>query len=88
MKTNTIHINNQYLRQGLVAEYAQDLANYESIEKLQQQQNYFLICESCFWMASTLSDLKSSNNSLPIHYTRCPLCNNKIDQFDIPSVLN
>ena len=52
-----------------------------------RQKKYFLICESCFWMASTLSYFKSTNNLSSI-YGQCPLCENKIDRFTIPPDLN
>ena len=52
-----------------------------------RQKKYFLICESCFWMASTLSYFKSINNLSSI-YRQCPMCENKIDRFTIPSDLN
>jgi len=47
------------------------------------QKKYFLICESCFWMASTLSYFKSINN-LSFIYRECPTCENKINKFTIP----
>jgi|tagenome__1003787_1003787.scaffolds.fasta_scaffold20461684_1 hypothetical protein len=52
-----------------------------------EHKKYFLMCKSCFWMASTLSCLKSLNNLWPI-YRQCPTCENKIDKFAIPSDLN
>ena len=66
-------------------ERAQNLNYYESVDELQQQQqqNYFLICESCFWMASTLNHFKL-NKILPTIYKECPICENKIDRFSIP----
>ena len=66
-------------------ERTQNLNYYESVDELQQQQqqNYFLICESCFWMASTLNHFKL-NNILPTIYKECPICENKIDRFSIP----
>ena len=33
---------------------------------------YFLLCESCFWSASYLSNIFGSKTKL---ITRCPLCN-------------
>lgn len=44
------------------------------------QKRYFLLCEGCFWMASTLP------NSLdyPLgHYKKCPICKNKVYRFQI-----
>ena len=52
-----------------------------------EQKKYFLMCKSCFWMASTLSYFKSINNLSSI-YRQCPRCENKIDKFTIPSDLN
>jgi hypothetical protein len=97
LKSKTIiQLKNEHLKPVLVAEYTQNLRIYEyneeegegEDEEQKQQQNYFLICESCFWMASTLSPHKSKNNLLPVNYTKCPLCDNKIDQFAISSILN
>ncbi len=94
MESKTIiQLKNEQLKPVLVAECAQNLRIYgyteeKEEEEQKQQQNYFLICESCFWMASTLSPLKSNNNLMPVNYTKCPLCDNKIDQFAIPSVLD
>lgn len=82
MNTKTIQSNYGILKSTLVAEYAHG-DNYETIDELQQQkQNYFLICESCFWMASTLSHLKVNDNS-PAIYKECPICESKIDGFSI-----
>jgi hypothetical protein len=94
LKSKTIiQFKNEHFKPVLIAECAQNLIIYgynkvEEEEEQKQQQKYSLICESCFWMASTLSPLKSNNNLLPVNYTKCPLCDNKIDQFAIPSVLN
>jgi hypothetical protein len=52
-----------------------------------EHKKYFLMCKSCFWMASTLSYFKSINNLWPI-FRQCPMCENKIDKFAIPSDLN
>ena len=68
-------------------EHAQKLNYYGSVDQLQQQQNYFLICESCFWMASTLNYFRLNNISLTI-YKECPICKNKTDRFAIPLDLN
>ncbi len=47
------------------------------------QKKYFLLCEDCFWMASTLSNLLD----YPLtHYKKCPICKNKVDRFQIPNL--
>lgn len=74
----------------MAVEHTQNLNNrYDSVDlKQQQEENYFLICESCFWMASTLSHIKS-NNILPTTiYKECPVCESKIDRFSIPHPLD
>jgi hypothetical protein len=47
------------------------------------QKKYFLLCEDCFWMASTLRHtLDYSLN----RYRKCPICKkNKVDIFPIPN---
>jgi|1186.fasta_scaffold578279_2 hypothetical protein len=52
-----------------------------------RQKSFFLMCESCFWMASTLNYLKSIDNLSSI-FRQCPICENNIDRFTIPSDLN
>ncbi len=82
MNTKTIQSKYGLLKSVLVAEYTH-LDSYKSVDELQQQkQNYFLICQSCFWMASTLSHLKLNNNS-PAFYKECQICESKIDEFSI-----
>ena len=63
-------------------DHNQNLNYYESVDKLQQQQNYFLAYESYFWMASTY-DFKLTNNP-PTIYKECSTCKNKMDRFSIP----
>ena len=47
-----------------------------------EQKKYFLICESCFWMASTLPYRALS---YPLNfYKKCPVCKDKVDTFSIP----
>jgi len=53
-----------------------------------EQKKYFLMCESCFWMASTLSYFKSINKLSSSIFRQCPICESKIDRFTIPSDLN
>ena len=44
------------------------------------QKQYFLLCEDCFWMASTLPN----SFDYPLgHYKKCPICKNKVDRFQI-----
>ena len=46
------------------------------------RKKYFVICDNCFWMASTLSHPLE----FPLkRYKKCPLCKN-IDQFQIPNL--
>lgn len=41
-------------------------------------KKYFLICGTCFWMASTLPVLKEINM---IQYKKCPICVNDVYRF-------
>ena len=50
--------------------------------KYQLQKKYFLICGGCFWMASTLP---RSLDYPMIRYKKCPICKNKLDNFQIPN---
>ena len=52
------------------------------IKNTEYKKNYFLICGGCFWMASTLP--RSLDHPL-IHYKKCPICKNKLDNFQIPN---
>ena len=42
------------------------------------QKKYFLICESCFWMASTIPSIKDISR---IRHKKCPYCKNRINRF-------
>lgn len=42
------------------------------------QKKYFLICENCFWMASTIPSIKDISR---LWHTKCPLCINKVYRF-------
>lgn len=48
-----------------------DLPNY-------REKKYFLICDSCFWMASTLPYLP---DICLIRYKKCPLCLDAVFRF-------
>jgi len=52
-----------------------------------EQKKYFLMCKSCFWMASTLSYLKSINNLWHIN-RQCPMCKKQINKITSPSSSN
>ena len=68
LKTKTIQVNNEHLEQDLVKKYPQNLnTNNWSGGEQEKQENNFLICDSCFWMVSTLNHLKSKDN-LPSVY--------------------
>lgn len=86
MKAKTIQFTNKHLKLVVMTENTQNLNIYGTMEEQQQQQeSYFLICESCFWMATTLNHFKPKNN-LPYFNKRCPICENKIDCFPIPDI--
>ena len=57
--------------------------NLKYDNKYRIQKKYFLICGGCFWMASTLP--RSLDHPL-IHYKKCPICKNKLDNFQIPNL--
>ena len=42
------------------------------------QKKYFLICENCFWMASTMPIIKDIDR---LRHKRCPVCEDKINRF-------
>ncbi len=46
------------------------------------RQNYFLLCDNCFWMASTMPALSSACLN---RYKKCPVCVNMINRFLICS---
>lgn len=43
-----------------------------------KQQRYFLLCNNCFWMATTIPTFSSIQK---IKYKKCPLCANDTDRF-------
>jgi rubrerythrin len=44
-------------------------------------KKHFLICECCYWMATTLP----YPLDYPLNrYKKCPICKNKVDIFSIP----
>ena len=57
--------------------------NLKYENKYRLQKKYFLICEDCFWMASTLP--RSLDFRL-IRYKKCPICKNRVDNFQIPNL--
>lgn len=63
-----------------VEKYKQKLKYYKltSIQK-----KYFLICEDCFWMASTLPH---PLDYPLLRYKKCPICKNNVDNFTIPKL--
>jgi hypothetical protein len=64
-----------------------DIEHYNKIFKhninSRIQKKYFLICEGCYWMASTLP---CSLDHPITHYKKCPICKNKLDNFQIPNL--
>jgi hypothetical protein len=84
-----MQFKNEFLKQVLVGNHTQNLDRDDYFEELlqqQQQQNYFVICESCFWMASILGGHPSDHTLLTSYFTECPICENKLDRFAIPTV--
>ena len=47
------------------------------------QKKYFLLCEDCFWMASTLPH---PLDYPLLRYKKCPICKNNIGTFPIPNL--
>jgi len=43
-----------------------------------QQKKYFLICESCLWMASTIHSIKDISR---LRHKKCPLCESRLNRF-------
>lgn len=41
-------------------------------------QKYFLICESCFWMASTIPSIKDIGR---LRHKKCPICESRLNRF-------
>ena len=57
--------------------------NLNIIDYLQYKKKYFLLCEDCFWMASTLRHTLD----YPLNrYRKCPICKNRVDIFPIPNL--
>lgn len=58
--------------------YKKNLRKYLKNDKYKilnfSYKKYFLLCENCLWMASTISALKDISM---IQYKRCPVCINK-----------
>ena len=50
------------------------------------QRKYFLICESCFWMASTLPLFSHDRFYTTKLFKNCPMCNSNLDRFSIPNI--
>ena len=50
---------------------SQSISN-ENMKKAHSKQKYFLICESCFWCASSMIDYHYYNS---IGISKCPVCN-------------
>ncbi|MGN6559080.1 MAG: hypothetical protein ACTHJ2_00990 [Candidatus Nitrosocosmicus sp.] len=50
------------------------------------QRKYFLLCESCFWMASTLPLISSDRFNITELFKSCPMCNSNLDKFSIPNI--
>jgi hypothetical protein len=42
------------------------------------QKRYFLMCENCFWMASTLPSVKDISR---LRHKKCPVCVNNVNRF-------
>ncbi len=42
------------------------------------QKRYFLICENCFWMASTIPSVK---DIFRLRHKKCPVCVNNVNRF-------
>ncbi len=42
------------------------------------QKKYFLICESCFWMASTIPSIKGIGR---LRHKKCPVCESRLNRF-------
>jgi rRNA maturation endonuclease Nob1 len=74
-----MQFSNEHIKLNLGVEHAQNLNYFRFILK---QQKYFLICENCFWMASTLYPL---SNMPKIKFKECPICKSKLDRFSIPN---
>jgi hypothetical protein len=66
-----------------VEKHSQNL-KYAKFSYSSKDKKYFLICEDCFWMASTIQH--PSEYPL-ISYRKCPICKNKVDRFQIPNRL-
>jgi hypothetical protein len=42
------------------------------------QKKYFLLCGTCYWMASTIPAIKDIGR---IRFKKCPVCTNKVNRF-------
>jgi hypothetical protein len=41
-------------------------------------KKYFLLCENCLWMASTIPAIKNISS---LRFKKCPICINKVNRF-------
>ena len=41
-------------------------------------KKYFLICENCYWMASTIPYIKNISR---LRHKKCPVCESRINRF-------
>jgi hypothetical protein len=42
------------------------------------QKRFFLICENCFWMASTIPSVRDIDR---LQHKKCPVCINNVNRF-------
>jgi hypothetical protein len=62
-------------------DYKKYIEKYYKNDKYNQlnfRQKYFLICENCFWMASTIPAI---NDISRIRHKKCPICVSKVNRF-------
>ena len=62
-------------------DYKKYIEKYYKNDKYNQlnfRKKYFLICENCLWMASTIPAIKDISRIRP---KKCPICVNKVDRF-------
>ena len=80
MKAKTIQCN-EYIKNFEVIRSPSHNPNHHTPIKIQQK--YFLLCYSCFWMASTLRCHTINNRFIIIK--KCPVCQNNTGMFTTPN---
>ena len=81
MKTNNLQTYERKKEKYVAKGVTHNIKHHR--HNLTPQPEHFLICESCYWTASTFHP--ASENQLN-HYKKCPICKNGLNIFSIPKM--